>query len=47
MKSAKAKKPAKTKSSNMRMKDLRPKKDARGGSQNKEGPEENIPRLTV
>ncbi len=47
MKSAKAKKPAKTKPATMRMKDLRPKKDAKGGSQNKENPETDLLRQTV
>lgn len=42
MKSAKSKKATKSKPAANRMKDLRPKKDARGGSQNKEGPNTDL-----
>lgn len=38
MKSPKAKKPAKNKAA-LRVKDLRPRKDAKGGAQKKENPE--------
>ena len=41
MKSAKAKKAAKSKTA-MRVKDLRPRKDAKGGAQKKEDPETQL-----
>ena len=46
MKAAKSKKPEKTKNSALRVKDLRPRKDARGGAQKKEDPENQVLRAS-